>query len=107
MAPLKPTTACPTCRRRGCKNPGHRGCKRGPGSEFKTWAQIKRRAAVVENWRLTNGDTCPGYHTPPHQTNDLTADHIIPVAAGGPETGELGVLCRICNSRKRNRTTVR
>ena len=42
--------------------------KRGPGSTFKTWAQIQRRAAAVENWRRQNGDTCPGWHTPPHQS---------------------------------------
>ncbi len=107
MAPMKPVGACPKCRRRNCANPTHRYRSRGPRSEFKSWPEIQRRAAAVDNWRLTNGDTCPGWHTPPHESNDLTADHIIPVAAGGPETGELGVLCRICNSRKQNRTSVR
>jgi 5-methylcytosine-specific restriction endonuclease McrA len=31
---------------------------------------------------------------------DLTADHVVPVAAGGPEDGPLTVLCRGCNSAK-------
>jgi 5-methylcytosine-specific restriction endonuclease McrA len=33
-------------------------------------------------------------------TQDLTADHIIPIAHGGNPLGPLQVLCRTCNSRR-------
>lgn len=37
-------------------------------------------------------------------TDDLTADHIIPVGRGGPpHTTHLATLCRQCNSAKRDR----
>ncbi len=104
MAPMRPVPACPKCRRRHCDNPTHR--YRGRGPVFKSWAEVNRRAQAVADWRAKFGDWCPGWGTEPHAATDLTADHIIPVAAGGPETGELSVLCRICNSRKRNLTTV-
>lgn len=34
---------------------------------------------------------------------DLTADHVVPLARGGTHEGERQVLCRACNSRKRDR----
>jgi hypothetical protein len=36
----------------------------------------------------------------PHPSRNLTADHRLPVAAGGHESGPLDVLCRSCNGRK-------
>jgi 5-methylcytosine-specific restriction endonuclease McrA len=33
-------------------------------------------------------------------TDDLTADHLIPLAKGGNPLGALRVLCRSCNSRR-------
>jgi 5-methylcytosine-specific restriction protein A len=70
------------------------------------WAERQRRAAVVNAWRHEYGDWCPGYHTPAHPAHDLCADHLTPVGAGGAEDGPLGVLCRACNSRKRDGRTV-
>lgn len=73
-----------------------------------------RRRAVVIQWRTIFGSWCPGYQRPGHHvdeaTNPLCADHVVPVAAGGSEEGALAVLCRSCNSAKRegrNRTAVR
>lgn len=36
-------------------------------------------------------------------TEDLTADHVIPLAKGGRNTGPRQVLCRPCNSKKKDR----
>lgn len=59
-----------------------------------------RRASAVAQHRAQHGDWCPGYERPPHPSSDLTADHIIEVAAGGDDHGDLQVLCRSCNSTK-------
>ena len=68
-----------------------------------SWSERKRRAAVVAAWRRDVGDVCPGYQRPAHNALDLCADHVTPVAAGGDEHGELQILCRACNSSKRDR----
>lgn len=64
----------------------------------------RRRASVVDAWLSHNGATCPGWRRPPHlvQASDLTADHVVAVAAGGDEHGVLTVLCRSCNSAKQD-----
>lgn len=64
-------------------------------------AERMRRARVVAQHRAEHGDLCPGWKRPPHPSADLTADHVIPVAAGGNEQGQLAVLCRPCNSSKK------
>jgi 5-methylcytosine-specific restriction enzyme A len=63
-----------------------------------TAAERDRRAAAVAEWRAQHGDVCPGWGREPHPSSDLTADHVVPVAAGGIESGSLRVLCRRCNS---------
>jgi 5-methylcytosine-specific restriction protein A len=60
----------------------------------------ERRAAAVAEWVAEHGWWCPGWTVPPHESEDLTADHVEAVAAGGAEDGPLGVLCRTCNGRK-------
>lgn len=64
-----------------------------------TYAERKRRAAVIAAWRSAHGDLCPGYKRPPHPANNLTAEHLTPVGDGGDQSGPLSVLCRSCNSR--------
>lgn len=56
--------------------------------------------AAVSAHRATVGDWCPGYGRPAHQATDLTAEHSTPISRGGVVDG---VLCRSCNSRKRDR----
>lgn len=68
-----------------------------------TAAERDRRAAAVAAHRATYGDWCPGWRRPAHYATDLTADHVVAVAAGGREDGALGVLCRPCNGAKRDR----
>lgn len=65
-----------------------------------TSAERQRRAQAVAAWRAEHGDWCPGWGVAAHPSTDLTADHVIPVAAGGGEGGALTVLCRPCNGRK-------
>lgn len=43
-----------------------------------------------------HGWTCPGWHTPPHPSTDLTVDHIL----ARTNTEGYRVLCRSCNARK-------
>jgi 5-methylcytosine-specific restriction protein A len=68
-------------------------------------AEEHRRVRVVATWRRDYGDVCPGWHRPPHPATDLTADHLLPVGAGGMEAGPLGVLCRVCNGAKQDHTS--
>jgi 5-methylcytosine-specific restriction protein A len=79
-------------------------CQAGKRAERPvSYAEQQRRKAVVEAHRAEHGDWCPGWRRPGHEATDLTADHLVPVGAGGDEHGELGVLCRACNSAKRDR----
>jgi 5-methylcytosine-specific restriction enzyme A len=61
-------------------------------------AERQRRARAVTAHVATFGYVCPGWRRPPHPSTDLTADHVYPVALGGPERGPLRVVCRKCNS---------
>src|SRR5687768_9824435 len=70
--------------------------RRGYG---RTWRKLSR--AVIAAWVGTHGFYCPGYGVAPHYSFDLTADHRVPLAVGGPRlTLAIDVLCRRCNSRK-------
>ena len=70
------------------------------------WRAIVRDALEV-HVRL-NGWTCPGYGIPGHYSADLTGDHELPVSRGGLTTRtNTQILCRACNSRKRDRPPIR
>jgi 5-methylcytosine-specific restriction endonuclease McrA len=58
------------------------------------------RKAAVDAHRVQHGDWCPGYSVQPHNSTDLTADHVVSVALGGDPAGPFAVLCRSCNARK-------
>jgi 5-methylcytosine-specific restriction protein A len=59
------------------------------------WPSIRRALLAAHPWC----ENCRAYE-------DLTVDHIIPVAQGGSHARHnLQVLCRPCNSRKGARTT--
>ena len=51
----------------------------------------------MEEYRAAFGDWCPVCG---RETDDLTADHIVPFALTGSEDSPLQVMCRSCNSRK-------
>lgn len=63
-----------------------------------TPGERQRRQAIVNAWRNTHGDWCPGWQRPAHHATDLTAAHVTAVANGGHDIN--GVLCRSCNSRQ-------
>ena len=66
----------------------------------RTAKERTRRQEVIAAHIRVHGWVCPGYERPAHEAHDLTADHIVPVAKGGSEEGEVRVLCRSCNSRR-------
>ncbi|MFD4258225.1 hypothetical protein ACFWR9_11490 [Streptomyces sp. NPDC058534] len=57
-----------------------------------------RRADAVRAHVEQFGWVCPGWQRDSHPAENLTADHVVAVGAGGREDGELRVLCRACNS---------
>lgn len=99
--PIKPKPACPVCRRVGCVDPAHR-----PKVDWRKQRERRpvrtdaRNKAAVQAWVEVHGYVCPGYKCPPHESDDLTADHVVPLFLGGDPNGELRVLCRGCNSRR-------
>ena len=97
---LSPNTRCPTHTRTAETLRTQRKRLERPY----TWTEQQRRARTVRAWVQTHGLWCPGWRRDPHPSSDLTADHVTPVAAGGREDGELAVLCRPCNSAKRDHT---
>ncbi|MFI6117466.1 HNH endonuclease [Kitasatospora sp. NPDC051164] len=65
------------------------------------WQRVARAAVALH--RAEHGDWCPGWGVPAHASTDLTADHRVPLARGGTSEPEnVCVLCRSCNSRKRD-----
>lgn len=66
----------------------------------RTWQRLSAR--VLRAWRGEHGNWCPGYGRPGHRAADLTADHVVPLAAGGApfDIANTAVLCRSCNSTK-------
>lgn len=62
------------------------------------WSELSRRLRAEH--LAVHGPVCPGWHRDPHDVgpDDLTVDHVV---AGTLEHGTQ-VLCRSCNSRKRN-----
>ena len=65
------------------------------------WRKISQAAIAAH--RRQWGNQCPGYDCPPHPATDLTGDHIIPLSEGGRnEPGNMQVLCRSCNTSRRN-----
>ena len=67
-----------------------------------------RNEQLIDNWIANCGYICPGWNRPAHkahpQFNKLTIDHIRPRSRGGTDDpSNLQVLCRKCNSSKKDR----
>jgi len=89
--------------------PLHRRCRpRAAPRDGVSWTERQRRAQAVQRHREAYGPLCPGWRRPAHvvdeRVNPLSADHIGSVYATGDEAGELQVLCRSCNSSKREQS---
>lgn len=94
---LSYTSRCPRCSKE------HEKAYKKRARPDYNYEERKRRKEAVEAYRKIFGDLCPGWGRDPHPVgpgNPLTADHKTPVAGGGQESGELGVLCKSCNSAK-------
>jgi len=88
-------TRCPRCTAQLDKR------KAAARPELRTYAETKRRREAVAAHRAAVGDWCPGVPElgrPAHPSARLQADHVVEVAAGGPEAGPLVVRCGPCNS---------
>jgi hypothetical protein len=69
--------------------------------DMRTHQETERRRRVVADHRARVGGWCPRLRPhPPPPSADLVADHVVEVAAGGPESGPLRVLCRAENGRR-------
>jgi hypothetical protein len=92
---VRGASRCPPCR----AEVEHRKATRRP--TMRTHTETERRRRLVATHRAEVGDWCPGLgqHLA-HPCADLVADHVVEVAAGGPEAGPLRVLCRAENSRR-------
>ena len=64
------------------------------------WARLSKR--VIARHVGQHGYECPGYQRDARPARDLTADHVVPLAAGGApfDIANCAVLCRSCNSTK-------
>jgi 5-methylcytosine-specific restriction enzyme A len=100
--------SCLGCKRTITNGSRCRGCqaardkaKHAKRPDKNTNQEIVRRRRAVAEWRATMGDWCPGVpelDRGAHPAADLTADHVLEVAAGGLESGALIVRCGSCNS---------
>ena len=103
-----PTRAPIPCTFPGCPNLATRRgrCDQhrrrpSPSNATRDYGEQQRRAQAVRAWVREHGSTCPGWRREPHPADDLVADHVDPIGAGGDPRGALAVLCRSCNARKR------
>lgn len=103
-----PKAACPVCRRVGCIDPTHkpvpykRDWRKARARRPMTNREIEHCRRAVAEWVDANGYWCPGWGCEGHYSEDLTADHVIPVSLGGDPLGVVTVLCRACNARRGN-----
>ena len=94
----KPVRGKPRCT--DCQGQADRA-KRARRPDLDDHHERERRRRLVAEHRATIGDWCPGLAGhPAHPSADLVADHVVEVAAGGPEAGPLRVLCRSENGRR-------
>lgn len=93
-------TRCPDCARVVEYQRTQAKRERRPRASY---AETRRRAQAVAQWRATYGDWCPGWGREAHPSTDLTADHVAPFALTRSEAGAIAVLCRSCNGRKQAR----
>lgn len=99
--PTNQRTRCDTCTSAANRT---RGSATARGYNH-AWQQASTQA--IRDWVNTNGWTCPGWRRPTHdvQPGQLTGDHAIALANGGPRLPDhIAILCRPCNSAKRDRT---
>ena len=94
---------CLVCQRRYERDRDEaRGSASARGYGYR-WRRLAAR--ILAEYRAAYGNVCPGWMRESHRAEVLTVDHIVPRAAGGTdERSNLQVLCRACNSSKRDRS---
>lgn len=95
-----PPRRCVRCRR---LVPAAQRCGCGPTTRTNyDSTERRRRQQTIADHLEAYGAVCPGWRREMHETSpfELTADHVLAVAAGGAQDGALEVLCRPCNSSK-------
>src|SRR5674476_689349 len=109
--PISPKPRCRICKRLHCTDPAHKkqprtrtGSTSERRPEYNSSHEIKRRAAVVAAFMAEHGHAlddgtviayCPDCR---QRRAHFIADHVVPIAQGGTEDGELRVHCRVCSS---------
>lgn len=99
--PTRPKQACPVCRRLDCTEKTHRKWYVDRQRRPMTNAEIEHNRRAVAEWVEAHGPVCPVCGA---ETDDLTADHLVPVSEGGDPLGPVRVICRRCNSCRGNKT---
>ena len=99
MPLMRPCSSCgellPSGKRHDHRNRGKRP------TDTARWKRRSRRD--IAEHRALHGDWCAGWRRPSHHASDLTDDHLDPLNGGGDPFGATRVLCRSCNSAKRDR----
>lgn len=94
---LTPSRRCPTHTREWERR---RPSRRVLGRYDTRWQKLREIAIGNQPW-------CSHCKTPPSPGNPLTGDHIVPLSRGGRNVlSNVAVLCRRCNSAKRDRLRV-
>lgn len=96
VACLRPTRIGTRCR--ACA-PEHERSRHNPVYDSPAWRRLRARLLMTHVRR--HGWTCPGMDGhEPHESRDLTVDHILGLARGGAplDVANLRVLCRSANS---------
>jgi hypothetical protein len=97
--PTRPCLGCGVLTRDGSYDAARRPRRIGHNM-----TERQRRKDAVDAWIAEHGLVCPGYgNQAMYWSSDLTADHAVPVAAGGAENGALVDRCRSCNSGRGSR----
>lgn len=65
------------------------------------WRELSKRERAAEPWCHCQG--CSLHDGPCGSVEDLTLDHVVPVARGGTAAMGTVVLCQRCNTAKRDR----
>ncbi len=75
--------------------------RRNPAYDDPRYRRMRTR--LLKKHRRERGYVCPGFQRETHLTTDLTIDHIDELRHGGDllDEGNLQILCRSCNDRKR------
>lgn len=95
---LTASRRCPTHTR---AQESRRPSRRVRGRYDARWMRLRAIAIRNQPW-------CSRCKQPPSPSNPLTGDHILPMERGGRNViGNVQVLCRACNSAKRDRLETR